>query len=72
MRPQAIIGILLVALGAFILIRGLNYDSSRSVLQVGDLKASVQERRAIPPWVGGIAIAGGILLVSTGLRRRGA
>lgn len=70
MKPQVIVGILLAGLGAFILLRGLTYNSSRSVIRVGEVQASVEERRAIPTWAGGIAIAGGILLISTGLRRR--
>lgn len=70
MKPQMIMGILLATLGAFILIRGLTYGSSRSVMRVGDIQASVEERRAIPPWVGGMAFVGGLILVGTGVRRQ--
>ena len=70
MKPQMIIGIVLAGLGAFILIRGLTYGSSRSVMRVGDLQASVEERRTIPPWVGGAAVVGGLILVGTGVGRR--
>jgi len=72
MKPQMIIGIVLMGLGAFILINGLTYGSSRSVMRVGDLQASVEERRAIPPWVGGVAVVGGLVLVGAALRRRNA
>lgn len=70
MKPQMIAGIVLAGLGAFIVLRGLNYGSGRSMMRVGDFQASVEERRAIPTWVGGVAIVGGLLLVGAGLRRR--
>jgi uncharacterized cupredoxin-like copper-binding protein len=70
MKPPLIVGILLAVLGAFIVFRGLSYGSERSVIQVGDMKASVDARRSVPTWVGGVAIAGGVLLISAGLHRR--
>jgi hypothetical protein len=73
MKPQmiaVIAGIALAALGAFIVFRGLNYSSQKSVMRLGDLQASVEERRAIPSWVGGAAIVGGLLLVGAGVRKR--
>ena len=70
MKPQLIVGILLMVLGAFIVFRGLNYGSQQSVIQVGDMRASVEARRTIPTWVGAVAIVGGVLLVGAGMRRR--
>jgi len=70
MKPQMIAGIVLAGLGAFIVLRGLNYSSQRSVMRVGEFQASVEERRAVPTWVGGVALVGGLLLVGAGLRRR--
>ena len=70
MKPLAIAGIVLAALGAFILLKGLNYESSRSVMKGGDLKISAQEERAIPPWVGGVAVVGGVVLLGVGIMRR--
>ncbi len=70
MKPQLIVGILLMVLGAFIVFRGLNYGSQQSVIQVGDVRASVEARRTIPTWVGAVAIVGGALLVGAGLQRR--
>jgi len=70
MKAQTIAGIVLAGLGALIMVRGLNYGAQRSVVRVGDFQASVEERRAIPTWVGGVAIAGGLVLVGAGLRRR--
>jgi uncharacterized membrane protein len=70
MRPISIVGILLVLLGAFVLFRGLSYKSKDEVLRVGDLKASVEEKHAVPAWVGGIAIVAGVLMLAGGMKRR--
>ena len=69
MKPQLIAGILIAVLGGFIVLRGLNYGSQRSVIRVGEFQTSVEERRAIPTWVGVAAIVGGLLLVGAGAKR---
>jgi hypothetical protein len=70
MRPLSLLGILLLAVGAFIVFRGASYKSKDEVLRVGDLKASVEERHAVPTWVGGAAIVAGVVLLAAGMRRR--
>jgi uncharacterized membrane protein len=70
MRPQALIGIVLVVLGAFIVFRGMSYKSKDEVLKVGDLKASVTEKHAVPTWAGGVAIVAGVVLLAAGMKRR--
>jgi uncharacterized membrane protein len=70
MRPLALVGILLLILGAFVLFRGVSYKSKDEVLRVGDLKASVEERHAVPTWAGGVAIVAGIALIAAGMKRR--
>jgi uncharacterized membrane protein len=70
MRPLTLVGILLLALGAFILFRGMSYKSKDEVLRVGDLKASVEEKHAVPTWVGGAAIIAGVVLIGAGMKRR--
>ncbi len=70
MRPLSLIGIVLLALGAFIIFRGASYKSKDEVLRVGDLKASVEEKHAVPTWVGGAAIVAGVVLLAAGMRRR--
>ncbi len=70
MRPQALIGILLIALGAFVIFRGMSYSSRDEVLRVGDVKASVESKKAIPTWAGGVALVAGIVLLATGMKRR--
>ena len=70
MRPLSLVGVLLLALGAFILFRGATYKSKDQVLKVGDLKASVEQKHAVPTWAGGVAIIAGIVLIAAGMKRR--
>ena len=70
MRPLSIVGILLLVIGAFIVFRGATFKSRDEVLRVGDLKASVEERHAVPTWLGGAAIVAGIVLLAAGMKRR--
>jgi hypothetical protein len=73
MKPLSIAGIVIAAFGAFVLVRGLTYTSQSNVLKVGDVQVTAQERRAIPTWVGGVALVGGLLMIGAGVRgRRGA
>ncbi len=70
MRPLTIAGIILIAFGAFVLIRGGTFTSRRDVLRVGDVKVTADEQQSIPPWAGWLAIvAGGALAVAGGRRR---
>jgi hypothetical protein len=71
MRPLTLVGLALLVLGGFVLFRGLSYTSQKSVLKVGDFNATVEERQAVPPWVGAVAVVGGIVLIVAGTRRRG-
>jgi hypothetical protein len=70
MRLALLVGIVLVAAGSYSLVRGLTYTSQRSVLKLGDLEASVEEKKTIPTWLGVAAVAGGALLVGVSIRRR--
>jgi uncharacterized membrane protein len=70
MRPQALIGIVLIILGAVVVFRGMSYSSKDEVLRVGDVKASVESKKAVPTWAGGIAIVAGVVLLAAGMKRR--
>lgn len=71
MKPLVILGLVVAGLGAFIVLRGLNYGYQRSVIRVGEFQTSVEEQRAVPTWLGAVAIVGGLLLVGAGARKRG-
>jgi hypothetical protein len=70
MKPLVLIGILLAAIGGFILVRGLTYSKDKSVLEVGGLKASVEERRSVPTWVGIVGLVAGVGLIVAGAGKR--
>jgi hypothetical protein len=70
MKGLVLAGILVAALGIYILVRGLSVTTSDTLVEVGGLKASVEEKRAVPSWVGVAAIVGGLLLVGAGARKR--
>jgi hypothetical protein len=69
MRVLQIVGALLIAGGLFILIKTPSYPSEKSVFKVGDVEAKVSQERAIPPWVGGAALAAGLVLIVVGARK---
>lgn len=70
MRPLIIAGIVLLGLGAFVLLRGGSFTSRRDVLKVGDVKITADEQQSIPPWVGGVAVVAGVVLIAAGARKR--
>jgi uncharacterized membrane protein len=70
MKGLVLAGILVAAVGLYILVRGLSVTTSDTVLEVGGLKASVEEKRAVPSWVGVAAIVGGLVMVGAGARRK--
>jgi hypothetical protein len=69
MRPLLITGILLAALGAFIVFQGVSLHSVGTV-SVGPIRGKVQEEHTVPALVGWVAIVGGVLLTVAGSRRK--
>jgi hypothetical protein len=65
-----IAGIVVAALGAFVLVRGLSYPTHQNLVKVGDFQATVQQDRAVPQWAGIAAVAAGALMIGAGLRGR--
>ena len=70
MRLYSLAGIALIVAGAFVLVRGGTFTSSRTVLDVGGLRVSAEEQHPIRPWAAGLAVLGGIALVVTAVRRK--
>lgn len=70
MRPLTIAGVLLIVAGLFVIFRPLSYTRDESVFKIGSLEAKVQQERAVPTWVGGLAIGAGVVLLVFGLVRR--
>jgi hypothetical protein len=69
MRAMQIIGVILIAGGLYVLIKSPTYSSDKSLFKVGQVEAKLQQDHEVPPWVGGVALAAGIVLVAGGLRK---
>jgi len=69
MRALQILGLALIAGGLFILIKSPSYSSEKSLFKVGDVEAKVAQEHAIPPWVGGVVLGAGVILVGFGARK---
>jgi hypothetical protein len=71
-KPISWLGILLVVLGALALAyQGFTYTRQEKVLDVGPIHATAErhERVSIPPLLGGLALAGGVVLLVLGAKR---
>jgi uncharacterized membrane protein len=67
------VGILLIVLGALVLAyQGINYTRQKKVLDVGSvhLTKETHERIPLPPILGGLALAGGVVLLVMGARNK--
>jgi hypothetical protein len=73
MKPITIVGALLLVLGiAALVYQGVTYTSRETVLDIGPLHATADREKTLPlpPLVGIVAVAGGIVLLVTGVRTR--
>ncbi len=57
---------MLLCVGAFVLLRGASFTKDKTVIDMGPLKASVEEKQVVPTWVGAVAVAAGIALIGVG------
>jgi hypothetical protein len=67
-----IIAIVLIAIGVISLAyEGITYTTRERILEVGPLKATAEKEKTIPlpPILGGLALAGGVVLLVVAARR---
>jgi drug/metabolite transporter (DMT)-like permease len=69
MRPSMWAGIALIIAGAALFFRG-GFTKKEEVLDIGPLEVSTSERQEVPPWISGLVVVAGVLLVATGSRSR--
>lgn len=73
MRPSLIAGIVLVIVGVVCLAyQGITYTTHKKVFQAGPIQATKTEHRTVPlpPIVGGVLVAAGIVVILTGRQKR--
>ena len=69
MRPAGIIGTLLIVFGAIVLIvGGISYVKDRDKVDLGVATVTTERRGFVPPWVGGVALLAGVVLLFAGRR----
>jgi uncharacterized membrane protein len=71
MRPLTLLGILLMAAGAFLLFRGASYSSRENLVEIGGVEVTAERERPVPAWVGAVVAVVGLGLVVAGSRPRG-
>jgi hypothetical protein len=66
MKAIGFIGLLFIVLGSVAFIyQGITYTSRKRILDIGPIHASADTRKTVPlsPLFGGLALAGGIVMV---------
>jgi hypothetical protein len=72
MKPMSIAGVLLLVLGLGALVyQGITYTSRETVIDVGPIHATTDREKTLPlpPVVGIVAVAGGVVLLVAGMRK---
>jgi hypothetical protein len=72
MNVMTVIGLGRIVIGLVALIyQGITYTTREKVLEVGPVEVTAERRKSIPlpPVLGGLALAGGVVLVVVGTRR---
>jgi hypothetical protein len=71
-KPLTLVGVALIILGVLALAyQGITYTTREKVIDLGPLTASVdkEKRISLPPIIGVLALAGGVVLVIVGARK---
>ena len=72
MKPMGIVGLILIAIGIIALAYGgFTYTKREKVVDVGPIEVSADKQKSVPfpPILGGLCLAGGIVLVLVGSKK---
>jgi hypothetical protein len=72
MKPATLVAIVLIVLGILALAyQGITYTTRDKIVDLGPLKASVDKQKTIPlpPILGAVALAGGVVLLVVANKR---
>lgn len=70
MKVSAIVGLVLIAAGLFLILHPPHYAAQQSVFKLGGLEATVRQERPLPGWIGGTVLGLGLGVLSMGLLKR--
>jgi hypothetical protein len=73
MKAFIIVGVVLIVLGIFALVyKDIPTRTERQVIRVGPMETTMETKKVVqvPPIVAGLVIAGGVVLVVAGLRKK--
>jgi hypothetical protein len=68
-RVGVLLGVILLAIGAWIVSGKATYKTKKSVVDIGVLKADVKEEHQIPKWVGAASLGAGVAVLLISLKR---
>ena len=72
MKPVTLVGVVLIVLGVLALAyQGITYTTREKVVDLGPLKITADKEKSIPlpPILGALALAGGVVLIIVGVRK---
>ncbi|OFW07728.1 MAG: DUF3185 domain-containing protein [Acidobacteria bacterium RIFCSPLOWO2_02_FULL_67_36] len=72
MKPLSIAGIVLIVLGlAALAYQGITYTTRETVVDLGPIQATAERQKTVPlpPVLGIVAVAGGVVLLIAGARK---
>lgn len=72
MKRIILLGVVLIVIGVLALAyQGITYTTSEKLIDLGPLKASVEKQKTIPlpPIIGAVALAAGVILLVVGNKR---
>jgi hypothetical protein len=72
MKPLSLIGLVLVVLGVVALVyQGVTYTTRETVIDIGPIHATADREKTLPlpPVLGIVAVAGGVILLVAGRRK---
>lgn len=72
MNPKTIVAIVLIALGVVsFAYQGISYTTREKAVDLGPIQVTTEKTKTIPlpPIVGGLALAGGIILLAVGNKK---
>jgi hypothetical protein len=73
MKPIGLLGIVLIVLGLGVLAyRGITYTSRDTIVDIGPIHATAERQKTLPlsPVLRIVAVAGGVVLLIVGVRKR--